>query len=66
MQAKRHVLVVSRKDGLDSLADVKKEHLPLLRRMHSAGVKWAQKFLEEDSSLVFRLGYHSVLPYLKV
>ncbi|EEE58865.1 transcription factor bHLH140 [Oryza sativa Japonica Group] len=59
-KAKRHVLVVSRKDGLDSLADVKKEHLPLLRRMHSAGVKWAQKFLEEDSSLVFRLGYHSV------
>ncbi|KAF0935954.1 hypothetical protein E2562_037444 [Oryza meyeriana var. granulata] len=59
-KAKRHVLVVSRRDGLDSLADVKKEHLPLLRRMHSAGVKWTQKFLEEDSSLVFRLGYHSV------
>uniref|UniRef100_A0A0D9VSX0 Macro domain-containing protein n=1 Tax=Leersia perrieri TaxID=77586 RepID=A0A0D9VSX0_9ORYZ len=51
-KAKKHVLVVSRQDGLDSLADVKKEHLPLLRRMHSAGVKWAQKFLEEDSSLV--------------
>jgi len=60
MQAKRHVLVISRTDGLDSLADVKKEHLPLLRRMHSAGVKWAHKFLEEDASLVFRLGYHSV------
>ncbi|KAG2552663.1 hypothetical protein PVAP13_9KG476200 [Panicum virgatum] len=59
-KAKRHVLVISRTDGLDSLADVKKEHLPLLRRMHSAGVKWAQKFLEEDASLVFRLGYHSV------
>ncbi|KAJ1297594.1 hypothetical protein BS78_01G388500 [Paspalum vaginatum] len=59
-KAKRHVLVISRMDGLDSLADVKKEHLPLLRRMHSAGVKWAQKFLEEDADLVFRLGYHSV------
>ncbi|KAL5209444.1 hypothetical protein ABZP36_005067 [Zizania latifolia] len=59
-KARKHVLVVSRMDGLDSLADVNKEHLSLLRRMHSAGVKWAQKFLEEDPSLVFRLGYHSV------
>jgi aprataxin len=60
MQAKKHVLVVSRVNGLGSLADVKKEHLPLLRKVHSAGVKWAQKFLEEDTSLVFRLGYHLV------
>jgi aprataxin len=60
MQAKKHVLVVSRMNGLDSLADVTKEHLPLLRMTHSTGVKWAQKFLEEDTSLVFRLGYHSV------
>ncbi|GJN31161.1 hypothetical protein PR202_gb19524 [Eleusine coracana subsp. coracana] len=59
-KAKKHVLVISRTNGLDSLADVKKEHLPLLRKMHSAGVKWAQKFLEEDMSLEFRLGYHSV------
>lgn len=59
-KAKRHVLVIARMDGLDSLADVKKEHLPLLRRMHSAGVKWAHKFLEEDAALEFRLGYHSV------
>lgn len=61
MQAKRHVLVISRTDGLDSLADVKKVHLPLLRSLHSAGLKWAHKFLEEDASLKFRLGYHSVL-----
>jgi aprataxin len=60
MQAKKHVLVLSRANGLDSLADVKKEHLPLLRKMHSAGMKWAQEFLEEDTSLVFRLGYHLV------
>ncbi|KAM0830256.1 hypothetical protein ACQ4PT_066325 [Festuca glaucescens] len=59
-KAKKHVLVISRRDGLDSLADVNKEHLPLLRSMHSVGVKWAQKFLEEDASLTFRLGYHSV------
>ncbi|KAM3229006.1 hypothetical protein ACQJBY_060127 [Aegilops geniculata] len=60
-KAKRHVLVISRTDGLDSLADVKKAHLPLLRSLHSAGLKWAHKFLEEDASLTFRLGYHSVL-----
>ncbi|OAY74302.1 Transcription factor bHLH140 [Ananas comosus] len=59
-KAKKHVLVLSRLDGLDSLEDAKKEHLPLLRSMHSAGVKWVQKFLSEDSSLSFRLGYHSV------
>uniref|UniRef100_A0A453IAM8 Macro domain-containing protein n=1 Tax=Aegilops tauschii subsp. strangulata TaxID=200361 RepID=A0A453IAM8_AEGTS len=59
-KAKRHVLVISRTDGLDSLADVKKAHLPLLRSLHSAGLKWAHKFLEEDASLKFRLGYHSV------
>lgn len=59
-KAKKHVLVISRTDGLDSLADVNKEHLSLLRSMHSVGVKWAQKFVEEDASLIFRLGYHSV------
>jgi hypothetical protein len=63
MQAKKHVLVISRTDCLDSLADVKKEHLSLLRSMHSVGLKWAQKFLEEDASLTLRLGYHSVLSY---
>lgn len=59
-KAKRHVLVICRTDGLDSLADVKKVHLPLLRSLHSAGLKWAHKFLEEDPSLTFRLGYHSI------
>ncbi|KAL6901901.1 hypothetical protein ACP4OV_004777 [Aristida adscensionis] len=59
-KAKRHVLVISRIDGLDSLAEVKTEHLAVLRMMHSTGMKWAQKFMEEDTSLVFRLGYHSV------
>jgi aprataxin len=63
MQAKKHVLVISRTDGLDSLADVRKDHLSLLKSMHSVGMKWAQKFLEEDASLTLRLGYHSVLSY---
>ncbi|XP_009376416.2 transcription factor bHLH140 [Pyrus x bretschneideri] len=57
-KAKRHVLVVARCEGLDRLSDVHKEHLPLLRTMHEVGLKWVEKFLHDDSSLVFRLGYH--------
>nr|XP_010937899.1 transcription factor bHLH140 isoform X2 [Elaeis guineensis] len=59
-KAKKHILVLSRLHGLDCLADVQKEHLPLLKQMHAVGVQWAEKFLSEDASLVFRLGYHSV------
>lgn len=59
-KAKKHVLVVARLDGLDSLADVRKEHIPLLRHIHSVGEKWATSFLQEDPSMIFRLGYHSV------
>ncbi|TQD94260.1 hypothetical protein C1H46_020074 [Malus baccata] len=57
-EAKRHVLVVAQREGLDRLSDVHKEHLPLLRTMHEVGLKWVEKFLHDDSSLVFRLGYH--------
>ncbi|KAG6521508.1 transcription factor bHLH140-like [Zingiber officinale] len=59
-KAKKHVLVVSRLQGLDSLSDVRKEHLSLLKTMHSAGLKWTRMFLKEDASLMFRLGYHVV------
>lgn len=52
--------MLARHEGLDCLADVCKEHLQLLRTMHAVGLKWAEKFLHEDASLVFRLGYHSV------
>ncbi|XP_058075067.1 transcription factor bHLH140 isoform X2 [Magnolia sinica] len=58
-KAKRHLLVLARRNGLDRLADVQKEHLQLLRTMHSVGLKWAEKFLVDDASLIFRLGYHS-------
>lgn len=54
------MLVVSRLEGLDCLADARKEHLALLKKMHSTGLKWAEEFINEDSSLIFRLGYHSV------
>lgn len=60
MQAKKHILVLSRLHGLDCLADVQKEHLPLLKQMHAVGVQWAERLSSEDASLVFRLGYHSV------
>lgn len=60
LQARKHVLVLARTGGLDCLADVQQEHLPLLKKMHDVGLKWAEKFLNENASLVFRLGYHSV------
>ncbi|KAI9154186.1 hypothetical protein LWI28_022347 [Acer negundo] len=59
-KAKKHLLVLTRCDGLDCLEDVRKEHLQLTKTMHAVGLKWAEKFLDEDASLVFRLGYHSV------
>lgn len=58
-KARKHVLVLARTGGLDCLADVQKEHLPLLKKMHDMGLKWAEKFFNENASLVFRLGYHS-------
>lgn len=59
-QARKHLLVLARRQGLDQLADVREEHLQLLKTMHAEGLKWIEKFLSEDASLVFRLGYHSV------
>jgi hypothetical protein len=59
-QAQKHVLVLARSRGLDCLSDVQEEHLSVLKRMHAVGLKWAEKFLSENASLVFRLGYHSV------
>ena len=60
LQAQKHILVLARHEGLDCIADVHKEHLQLLRTMHAVGLKWAEKFIGEDASLIFRLGYHSV------
>ncbi|XP_039019501.1 transcription factor bHLH140 isoform X2 [Hibiscus syriacus] len=59
-KAKRHLLVLARIKGLDCLADVRKEHLHLLKTMHEVGLRWTNKFLGEDASLVIRLGYHSI------
>ncbi|KAI8557053.1 hypothetical protein RHMOL_Rhmol05G0304300 [Rhododendron molle] len=58
-KAKRHLLVLARYEGLDRLADVRKENLQLLRTMHDVGLKWAEKYLSEDKTLIFRFGYHS-------
>lgn len=52
--------MVARRDGLDSIDDVRAEHLPLLKHLHSLGEAWARSYLKEDAMLVFRLGYHSV------
>ncbi|KAJ8551045.1 hypothetical protein K7X08_000415 [Anisodus acutangulus] len=59
-KAQKHLIVLARVEGLDRLADVQKEHMSLLKTMHSVGLKWAEKFLSENNSLIFRLGYHSV------
>lgn len=58
-KAKKHILVISRLPGLDSLVDIQRENLPILKKMHDVGLKWAEKFCCHDPSLVFRLGYHS-------
>ncbi|KAG7960897.1 hypothetical protein I3843_10G150400 [Carya illinoinensis] len=58
-KARRHLLVLTRYEGLDCLTAVRKEHLNLLRTMHDVGMCWVEKFLQEDASLIFRLGYHS-------
>ncbi|VFQ91669.1 unnamed protein product [Cuscuta campestris] len=58
-KAQKHLLVLARVEGLDQLKDICKEHIPMLETMHAVGLKWAEKFLNENESLVFRLGYHS-------
>ncbi|KAG5071189.1 hypothetical protein JHK86_006400 [Glycine max] len=57
-KAQKHVLVLAQTVGLDCLADVQKEHLQLLNKMHDVSLKWAEKFLNENAALVFHLGYH--------
>ncbi|KAJ0979378.1 hypothetical protein J5N97_014852 [Dioscorea zingiberensis] len=59
-KARKHLLVLSRASGLDTLADARREHLPLLKAMHSAGLKLAEKLYTDDAFMMFRLGYHSV------
>ena len=56
--------MLARYEGLNALVDVHKEHLNLLRTMHDVGLTWAEKFLQEDGSLIFRLGYHTVCKIL--
>lgn len=55
------MLVLARQESLDGLEDVRKENLQLLQEMHNVGLKWVDRFQNEDASLIFRLGYHSVL-----
>lgn len=59
-KAKKHILVISRLPGLDCLSVIRRESLPMLKKMHDVGLKWAEKFSSHEPSLEFRLGYHSV------
>lgn len=54
------MLVLARQESLDGLEDVRRENLQLLQEMHNVGLKWVKRFHDEDASLIFRLGYHSV------
>ncbi|XP_062095061.1 transcription factor bHLH140 isoform X2 [Humulus lupulus] len=58
-KARKHLLVLTRFESLEQLADAHEEHLPLLRKMHNVGLRWTETLLQEDASLIFRLGYHS-------
>ncbi|KAI5077559.1 hypothetical protein GOP47_0007383 [Adiantum capillus-veneris] len=58
-KGRKHLLVVSRQEGLDSLEDLNSSHIQLVKNLHALGEAWVQKLLEEDQSLVFRIGYHS-------
>lgn len=55
------MLVLARQESLDGLEDARRENLQLLQEMHNVGLKWVKRFQDEDASLIFRLGYHSVL-----
>ncbi|XP_019058413.1 PREDICTED: transcription factor bHLH140 [Tarenaya hassleriana] len=59
-KARKHLLIIARQEGLDRFADAQREHLQLLQKMHDVGSKWVKRFWDDDPSLVFRLGYHSV------
>ncbi|XP_024389394.1 transcription factor bHLH140 isoform X3 [Physcomitrium patens] len=57
-KSKKHLLVIARKDGLDSITDIGTQDLPILQHMHTLGETWAKQYIDEDPSLIFRLGYH--------
>lgn len=59
-KARKHVLVVARQENVDGLEDVGRENIKLVEEMHNVGMKWVKRFQDEDASLIFRLGYHSV------
>lgn len=58
-KARKHLLVVSRLDDLDSIDDLRSSHVTLLQDMHNLGQTLVQSSLQQDQSLVFRMGYHS-------
>lgn len=57
------MLVVARQENVDGLEDVGRENIKLVEEMHNVGMKWVKRFQDEDASLIFRLGYHSVSTY---
>lgn len=58
-KAKYHYLIVPKED-IDSVAALRKKHLPLLMHMDKKANDLVLRFKADDPDAVFRCGYHSV------
>ena len=58
-KAKYHYLIVPKED-IDSVSDLHKEHLPLLKHMDKKANDLVSRFKADDPDAVFRCGYHGV------
>ncbi|EFJ51495.1 hypothetical protein VOLCADRAFT_120448 [Volvox carteri f. nagariensis] len=60
-KAKHHALVIARDPVLRTIADLRKEHLPLLAHMQRVAINWVQEVRGKDPAVVaFKLGFHAV------
>lgn len=50
-KARRHALVVAREPQLESIAALRREHLPLLKHMQQLGHTWAQEQYTQASAM---------------
>ncbi|KXZ48867.1 hypothetical protein GPECTOR_25g452 [Gonium pectorale] len=60
-KARHHALVVARDPALRSIANLTREHIPLLRHMRAVGLDWVQQCRTQDPATVaFKIGFHAV------
>jgi len=61
-KSQQHLLILPKKLKIDSIRELKKEHLSLLKLMHTRA-EWVAESLKKQSNskdMNFRLGYHSI------